>query len=134
MGTDRQWHAAKAVSLTRADYQHGPNCRSTTSLVLVVEDDPSVQTTLRATLTLVGYMTRAADSVESALTVVGSEHFDAVTFDVRLPDPKAIRIVAPRVPASDGRVCDDAGLIFTGMPMTEAEESLARATRRADLL
>jgi PleD family two-component response regulator len=57
---------------------------SASSVVLVVEDEPSVQTTLSATLAVTGFRTHHADTVESALKILGAEHVDAVMLDVRL--------------------------------------------------
>ena len=44
-----------------------------------------------ATLTLMGFMTHQADSVESALKTLGTEHVDAIVLDVRLPDPTGLQ-------------------------------------------
>ena len=59
-------------------------------VVLVVEDEPSVQTTLSASLTRAGFAVRHAGTVADALIVLESEHIDGMTLDVGLPDPEGL--------------------------------------------
>ena len=47
--------------------------------VLVVEDDPMIQSTLCATLTLLDFEAHHAQSVDDALRILGREHIDGVT-------------------------------------------------------
>jgi CheY-like chemotaxis protein len=58
--------------------------------VLIVEDEPNIQETLAVVLTLVGFKTHRASDVEEALTILGHERIDAVSLDLRLPDPKGL--------------------------------------------
>lgn len=55
-------------------------------VVLVVDDEPSIRTTMCAVLTLKDFLPVPADSVDTALKVLGAEHIDAMVLDVRLPD------------------------------------------------
>jgi DNA-binding response OmpR family regulator len=97
--------------------------------VLVVEDDPSIQSTLCATLTLVGYGTLRAASVDAALEILASEHVDAVTLDVRLPDLKGLErsgltilgLIRARAEYANVPV-----VIFTGVPLSPEDEALAQ--------
>jgi DNA-binding response OmpR family regulator len=99
------------------------------SVVLVVEDEILVQTTLCATLTHVGFSTHRADSVEGALRILGAEHVDAVMLDIRLPDSKGQQrsgltlLAFLRATAEYAQV---PVLIFTGVPLSADDEALAR--------
>ena len=61
------------------------------STVLVVEDESSLRTTMCAALTLMGFATHQADSVDAALKILGVERVDAIVLDVRLPDPTGLQ-------------------------------------------
>lgn len=99
-------------------------------VVLVVEDEPSVQTTLCTALTHVGFKTHAADHVDAALKVLGSEHVDAVSLDVGLPDPRGLLrnglslLTFLRATAEYAHV---PVVIFTAMPLSPEDEALVRA-------
>ena len=54
--------------------------------VLVVDDNPSIVTTLCATLSLFGYTPHRAASVDAALRILSTEHVDAAIVDIVLPD------------------------------------------------
>src|SRR3954468_20193632 len=58
--------------------------------VLVVEDEEETQTTLSVVLTLVGYKTFTAGNIDEALEILGQEQIDAVSLDIRMPDPKGL--------------------------------------------
>jgi len=60
-------------------------------VVLVVEDEPLVQKTLCTALALRGFQTRGADNVDAALTILANEKIEAVSLDVRIPDPKGLQ-------------------------------------------
>src|ERR687896_307386 len=99
------------------------------TVVLVVEDEIPVQTTLCATLTLVGFHALRADSVDSALRTLGTEHVDAVILDVRLPDSKGMQRSGLSLLAFLRATPDYARipvLIFTGVPLSAEEETLVR--------
>jgi len=96
-------------------------------VVLVVEDEPSVQTTYCATLTLMGFKTLHADTVDRALEILNSERVDAVSLDVRLPDPKGLErsgltlLAYLRASQQHAHV---PVVIFTGVPLSPEEEGL----------
>ena len=98
-------------------------------IVLVVEDEPSVQTTLCATLTLMGFKTCHADTVDSALKILGTEHIDAVSLDIRLPDPEGLQQTGLSLLAFLRATAEYAHvpvLIFTGIPLSPEDEELVR--------
>ncbi len=99
------------------------------SVVLVVEDEILVQTTLCATLTRCGFSTHRADTVEGALRVLGAEHVDAVMLDIRLPDAKGHQRTGLTLLAflrATPEYSQIPVLIFTGVPLSSDEEALAR--------
>jgi DNA-binding response OmpR family regulator len=100
--------------------------------VLVVEDEELLQTTLSAFLTLNEFVTFRASDVDRALDILSRERIDAVTLDIRLPDPSGTKrngftiltfLRAHPVHAQLPVV------IFTGMPLTLEEEELATRLR-----
>ncbi len=102
------------------------------AVVLVVEDDRAIQTTLCATLTLMGFKTRCADSVDQALKVLGTDQIDAVSLDVRLPDPKGMERSGLSLLAFMRATPEYAHvpvLIFTGVPLSFEDEELVRRHR-----
>lgn len=54
--------------------------------VLIVDDEPSICQALTMALTRTGYDAVAAQSGESALAVIRSEHIDVMLVDFRIPD------------------------------------------------
>ncbi len=98
--------------------------------VLVVEDEPSVQTTYCATLTLMGFKPHHADTVDRALEILANERIDAVSLDVRLPDPKGLERSGLTLLAYLRSTREHAQLpvlIFTGVPLSLEEEGLIQA-------
>lgn len=97
--------------------------------VLVLEDDPAVRATLCTMLTLAGFTTHYAVTVDDALAILGREHVDAVSLDVRVPDPKGLErsglSVLTELRALPGYASVPA-LIFTGMPLSPEEEDVAQ--------
>jgi DNA-binding response OmpR family regulator len=100
--------------------------------VLVVEDEMLLQTTLSAFLTLHDFVTFRASDVDQALDILARERIDAVTLDIRLPDPRGTKRngftiltflrthpVHAQLPV----------VIFTGMPLTPEEETIAKRFR-----
>jgi DNA-binding response OmpR family regulator len=97
--------------------------------VLVVEDETSLRTTMCATLTLMGFFTLQADSVDAALKILGTEHVDAMVLDVRLPDPTGLQqsgLHLLRFLRATPEHAQVPVLIFTGVPLTPSEEELVR--------
>ena len=96
-------------------------------VILVVEDEPSVQTTFCATLTLMGFKTHHADTVDRALEILNQERVDAVSLDVRLPDPtgqdrSGLTLLAYL--RATNEYAHLPVLIFTGVPLSAEEEGL----------
>ena len=54
--------------------------------VLIVDDEPSICKALSMALSRAGYDAIAAQSGESALAIVRSEHVDVMLVDLRIPD------------------------------------------------
>jgi DNA-binding response OmpR family regulator len=99
------------------------------STVLVVEDETSLRTTMCAALTLMGFITHQADSVDAALKILGTDHVDAVVLDVRLPDPTGLQksgIHLLRFVRATPEHAHIPVLIFTGVPLSPAEEATVR--------
>lgn len=115
---------------TYSDYGFGPTFTGMAGpCVLVVEDDASVQHTLCATLTLLGFRTHHAESVEAALRILGTEHVDAVTLDIKLSDPKGLQRSGLNLLAFLRATPDYENvpvLIFTGMPLSPDDEVAAQ--------
>ena len=71
--------------------------------VLVVDDEPSLRKTLRASLTASGFAVAEARSGEEALGVVQQQPFDLVLLDINMPGAggidacRKIRTFAPQV-------------------------------------
>lgn len=97
--------------------------------ILVVEDEASLRTTMCATLTLMGFMTHQAESVDAALKILGAERVDALVLDVRLPDPTGLQqsgLHLLRYLRATPEYVHLPVLIFTGVPLSASEEELVR--------
>jgi DNA-binding response OmpR family regulator len=96
--------------------------------VLVVEDEPALQTSLSAYLTLHDFETFRASSVDDALKVLGRENIDAVTLDVSLPDEQGMQrtgftlLTFLRATAAYKNL---PVVIFTGVPLAPDDEQHA---------
>jgi DNA-binding response OmpR family regulator len=100
--------------------------------VRVVEDEPSLQQTLAAFLTLRGFRPFRAQNVEEALTILGREEIDAITMDVRMPDPRQLQrtgLTLLQFLRTDPLYQRTPILILTGIPLGDAEAALARRLR-----
>ena len=98
-------------------------------VVLVVEDEPSVQHTLCTALTLMGFQTRRADNVDAALTILANEQIDAVSLDIRIPDPKGLQRSGLSVLAHLRSIEEYASvpvLVFSGMPLSAKDAEFVR--------
>ena len=95
--------------------------------VLLVEDEPCQQEALGIALTVSGYTVLPATDVQEALALI-HDPVDAAILDVRLPDPSGLnrdgltvlselRARQPNIPIA----------VFTGIPLSEAEELLAQS-------
>ena len=61
--------------------------------LLIVDDDPTIRSTLAEIVSAWGYRTFAAASLAEALAIVDRERPDAVLLDVKLPDGSGISIL-----------------------------------------
>ena len=95
----------------------------------MLEDDPSVSTTLCTVLSQAGYTAHRAQTVDEALAILRSQPVDAVSLDVRVPDPKGLErsgmALLSILRATPGYASLPA-VIFTGMPLSVEEENTAR--------
>ncbi len=97
--------------------------------ILVVEDETSLRTTMCAALTLMGFMTHQAASVDEALKVLGGDHVDAIVLDVRLPDPTGLQtsgLHLLRFVRATPEHARTPVVVFTGVPLSPAEEEMVR--------
>jgi DNA-binding response OmpR family regulator len=98
--------------------------------ILVVEDETSLRTTMCAALTLMGFMTHQAQSVDEALKILGAEHVDAIVLDVRLPDPTGLQTSGLHLLRFVRATPEHAHipvLVFTGVPLSPSEAETVRA-------
>ena len=96
--------------------------------VLVVEDELNVQETLAAVLTLEGFKAHRASSVDEALAILDHERVDAVSLDVRMPDPKGQGrdgLTLLKHLRSVPQYADIPVLLFTGVELKPDEQRLA---------
>lgn len=62
--------------------------------VLIVDDEPAICRALDMALRKAGFDCAIAHSGESAMTLVGQEHFDVMLIDLRIPDQRGDVIFA----------------------------------------
>jgi CheY-like chemotaxis protein len=95
--------------------------------VLVVEDEPNIQQTLSVVLTLVGFKAHCASTVEEALGILAQERVDAVSLDIRLPDPGGLErdgLTLLKYLRSVPAYADVPVLLFTGVDLKSEDEAL----------
>jgi DNA-binding response OmpR family regulator len=105
-------------------------------VVLVVEDEPALQDSLCAALEAASFTTLRAGSVEDAIVLFGRQQIDAVTLDVRLPDPGALDRSGLSLLAylrSTPDFQEIPVIVLTGSPLEETEVELI-CRHRAHLL
>src|SRR5579872_3438544 len=99
--------ARRSFSVCRAWKEVNPveaQTSSETESVLIVEDDPALRRSLRATLDSLGFDAVEARSSEEALALLRVANYDVVLLDVALPGMsgmeacKRIRRLYPRLP------------------------------------
>ena len=98
-------------------------------VVLVVEDEPSIQATLSATFSRVGLRTIPAMSIDQALRILRAEHVDAFILDVGLrhgamPATSGLQFLSCL--RSIPEYASVPVIIFTGKLLSVAEDQLAR--------
>src|SRR4051812_121141 len=97
--------------------------------VLVVDDELNLQETLATVLTIVGFKAHRAGNVAEALTILGRERIDAVSLDIRMPDPEGLERDGFTLLKHLRSVPKYSGLpilLFTGVELSDAQEALAR--------
>jgi len=96
--------------------------------VLVVDDEPNVQETLATVLTIVGFKSHRAGNVEEALAVLAQERIDAISLDIRMPDPGGLErdgFALLKHLRTVPKYANVPVLLFTGVDLSEAETALA---------
>jgi DNA-binding NtrC family response regulator len=73
--------------------------------LLLVEDDPLIRRSLSARLRKAGHRLREVDTVEAAGQAVGSEDFDAILVDYRLPDGTGFEVMEKVQERQHGTPC-----------------------------
>jgi DNA-binding NtrC family response regulator len=97
--------------------------------VLLLEDEPSQQQVLGATLTLMDFNVLPASDVEEALRTLGAD-FDAAILDVRVPDPAGLQRDGLTVlTALRERHAELPVAIFTGVELSPADMELVQRYR-----
>lgn len=99
------------------------------AVILVVEDDPTLRTTMCAVLTLKNFFPLPAESVDGALKALGTEHIDGVVLDVRLPDPTGMYrsgLNLLKFIRATSEYANTPVIVLTGGPLSAYEEELAR--------
>jgi CheY-like chemotaxis protein len=95
--------------------------------VLVVEDEQNIQETLSAVLTLVGFKAHRAANVEEALAILNKEQIDALSLDIRMPDPAGLErdgFTLLRYLREQPETSHVPVLLFTGVELTPEEEAM----------
>jgi two-component system alkaline phosphatase synthesis response regulator PhoP len=70
--------------------------------ILVIDDDPEIQSMLSTMLSAHGFSVCAAEDGASALKLIESDHFDLLITDIRLPPPldgiETVRLARKKAP------------------------------------
>ena len=85
-----------------------------------------------ATLTLMGFLPRGADSVDAALKILGTESVDAIVLDVGLPDRTGSQrsgLSLLKFIRATPECAHLPVLVFTGMTLSPADEEIVRTNR-----
>jgi DNA-binding response OmpR family regulator len=101
-------------------------------VVLVVEDEPTVQQTLCTALTVMGFRALRAGDVEAALKIIDTEQIDAFSLDIRIPDPKGLQRTGLSLLThvrSKQEHATTPVLVFTGMPLSVEDLDLVELHR-----
>jgi DNA-binding NtrC family response regulator len=87
--------------------------------ILLVEDDLNVRPLMEHIMVEQGYEVIAAESVASAVTLLGAQPFDLVVCDVKLPDGNGLIVADKAIAAGVG------ALVITGYGLSIQPGSLA---------
>jgi DNA-binding response OmpR family regulator len=90
--------------------------------VLIVDDELSIQTMLRAVLSCHDYRPVTAGRVDEAVAILNEQRIDAVILDVRMPGASGIALL--EYIRFDGRWPDLPVLLLTGSQLSEDEERM----------
>jgi len=99
------------------------------SPVLIVEDNDLVRRLVKQQCTQLGYPTREAASGEDALRIISSEALSALVLDINLPGHSGLQFA--QLVRKVEREAQVPIFIFTGVPLTGADELLARKLHAA---
>lgn len=106
--------------------QSGMNGRR--PVVLVVDDESAIRTTMCAVLTLKDFFPLPANSVNAALKILGTERVDAMVVDVRLPDETGLSgLDLLQFVRATPEYVQMPVLVLTGMPLSSSEDQLVIA-------
>jgi CheY-like chemotaxis protein len=98
--------------------------------VLVVEDEENIQQTLTVVLRLEGFHAYHAADIDGALAILEREHIDAISLDIRMPDPQGLNrdgLTLLRHLRTTRRYARIPVLLFTGVVLKpEQEAAVAR--------
>ena len=97
----------------------------TPRVVLVAEDEPALQSSLSAFLTLNGFQTFKASEFEEALEILARERIDAVTLDIRVPDGSGMQrngLTLLNALRNNPKYRKMPVVVFTGIPLSPEDE------------
>ena len=97
--------------------------------LLVVEDDPTEQTSIRALLGHDDIEIEVASGGEEALKVLHEQAFDCVVLDLRLPDISGFEVLEQL--SKDEALCDIPIVVFTGKELTPDEDTRLHSIARS---
>ncbi len=100
--------------------------------VLILEDEAAVRRSLARYLHASGYAVKEASDVDQAFAALQRGGFQAVILDVGVPDPTGLGRTGLEVLAhlhEGGRSVPLCVIVFTGYPLTEAQEGLISRCR-----
>jgi CheY-like chemotaxis protein len=131
VGTTDAASSAGTAGEPDAEY-HAFNDAGRKATVLIVDDETTVRSFLRAYLEEAGYAVSEAGDVDSALSALDEAPVDAVVLDVRMPDPmgwgrSGLEILA--FIRLHGAYAALPVLILTGHPLDPEEQDLVRRHR-----
>jgi two-component system chemotaxis response regulator CheY len=96
--------------------------------VLVVEDELDIQQPLTVVLRLEGFHAFHAEDVDGALEILDREKIDAISLDVRMPDPQGLNrdgLTLLRHLRSTPRYARIPVLLLTGVVLEPEQQALA---------
>jgi HAMP domain-containing protein/CheY-like chemotaxis protein/signal transduction histidine kinase len=105
---------------------------SRTRRLLVVEDDPAEQMSVKELLGHDDVDISTASTGAAALQAMREEPFDCVVLDLRLPDMSGFDLLAEV--QQDPKLCDTPIIVFTGRELSEQEETELRKKAKSIVL